>query len=442
MDGPSPRDQRPPTAPSPRLRMLAADAMRVLYLCLDEGIPLLGRKGAAVHVREMVAALIRGGNEVAVVGPVLSKSAWEEPAGIAGRLTQILPEPEATATAAGLRAYNERIGLDNGLPGEVRRILYQSSVAGRLIHRFERQPPDLVYERLSLHGTAGPVVAEALGVPYVVEVNAPLAQEHSTYRGAWLGELATAGELWTLRRASAILAVSEELRDNIAARGVDRAMIHVVPNGVDGTRFSPGPKDEALRRSWGATDAPVLGFVGSLRPWHGVELLPDVLEGVRRRHEDVRLVVAGDGEMRTRLESDLLDRGLADATFFTGALPHDLVPPVIRSLDVALAPYPEPDHAFYFSPLKLFEYMACGTPVVAARIGQIADVVDDGRTGLLHEPGDIEAIVDACCTLIEDRELAERIGRHAARDGAGYTWDANAGRVMEIVDELSGDRDA
>lgn len=411
--------------------------MRVLYLCLDEGIPLLGRKGAAVHVREMVAAMTRRGHDVAVVGPVLSKSPWEQPARIEGQLMQILPEPEATAAAAALRAYNERLGVENALPGEIRRVLYQSAIAPRLIHRFERHRPNLIYERLSLHGTAGPVVAEALGVPYVVEVNAPLAEEHSTYRGAWLGELAATGELWTLSRADAVLAVSEPLREHLASRGVDPGTIHVIPNGVDGNLFRPEPRDDTLRRAWGVDGAPVLGFVGSLRPWHGVELLPEVLAGVRERHAEARMVIAGDGELRSRAEASFDERGLEKAVVFTGAMPHQDIPSVIRSLDVALAPYPKPEHAFYFSPLKLFEYLACGTPLVAARIGQIADVVQDGRTGLLHEPGDVGAIVEACCTLIEDPELAERIGASAAEVGAAHTWDANAERVFEIVSGLA-----
>jgi len=420
--------------------MLASVTMRILYLCLDEGIPLLGRKGAAVHVREMVAAFARAGHDVAVVGPVLAKSPWEEPAELDGRIVQILPEPEATTAAATLRAYNERIGAENALPGEVRRILYQSSVAARVIHRFERQRPDVVYERLSLHGTAGPVIAEALDVPYMVEVNAPLAEEHTNYRGAWLGELAAEGERWTLARADAILSVSELLREHLAAQGVDPERIHVVPNGVDSARFRPGSRDPELARTWGVDGAPVLGFVGSLRPWHGVELLPAILEGVRERHGDVRLLVAGDGEMRSPTEEALRERGLEAAAVFTGAVPHEDVPGLIRCLDVALAPYPEPEHAFYFSPLKLFEYLACGVPVVAARIGQIAEVVDDGGTGLLHEPGDVGAIVSACCELLDDPERAARMGAAAAEAGAAYTWDANASKVTGLAETLRAGR--
>ena len=86
--------------------------------------------------------------------------------------------------------------------------------------------------------------------------------------------------------------------------------------------------------------------------------------------------------------------------------------------------------------------MACGVPVVAARIGQIADVVDDGRTGLLHEPGDVEAIVSVCCSLLDDPARAARIGAAAADAGAAYTWDANAARVTALAATLRASDDA
>ena len=189
-------------------------------------------------------------------------------------------------------------------------------------------------------------------------------------------------------------------------------------------------------RAWGVDGVPLVGFVGSLRPWHGVELLPGILEGIRERHGDVRLLVVGEGEMRARTESAMRERGLEDAAVFTGAVPHDDVPALIRSLDVALAPYPQPEHAFYFSPLKLFEYLACGVPIVAARIGQIAEVVDDGRTGLLHEPGDVDVIGSACCELLDDPDRAARMGAAAAEAAAAYTWDANVARVTGLVETL------
>ena len=95
---------------------------------------------------------------------------------------------------------------------------------------------------------------------------------------------------------------------------------------------------------------------------------------------------------------------------------HGEVAALIQTFDVALAPYPRPDHVFYFSPLKLFEYMACGVPVVATNLGQISEVVRDGETGLLCPPGDHEALVAACERLLEDPDLRSRLGKAAAKE--------------------------
>jgi glycosyltransferase involved in cell wall biosynthesis len=104
---------------------------------------------------------------------------------------------------------------------------------------------------------------------------------------------------------------------------------------------------------------------------------------------------------------------------------------------VALAPYSRPDHDFYFSPLKLFEYMACGVPVVAAALGQIEEIVRDGETGLLYPPGEQDALLAACDRLLTDPDLRRRLGWVAAKEIHNhYTWDHNAERVVELARHL------
>jgi glycosyltransferase involved in cell wall biosynthesis len=233
--------------------------------------------------------------------------------------------------------------------------------------------------------------------------------------------------------------VSSELRQHVQDLGVKESHIHVVPNGVDASLFHPGPRDEPLRARWNLNGAgPVLGFVGGLRPWHGVEALPDLLERLARTNTGVRLVVAGDGPLRGDLEKALRERELSSRVIFTGSVAHEEVPAIIRQFDLALAPYPRPDHAFYFSPLKLFEYMACGVPVVAAALGQITELLQDRETGMLYPPGDMEALVDRCCELVSNRTLHAKVGKAGAELVlSGFTWDHNATRVTELARALT-----
>lgn len=388
-----------------------------------------------MHVRAMVAALRRAGHTVAVAAPVLNKSPWEESAHLDPPLLHILPNPDSEPALAAAREFGEALGGSAGsLHGELRRVLYNRELVKQLRRRYQDDPPDFIYERASLYATAGVKLAEALRRPLLVELNAPLALEHVAYRAGALGDLAAEAERWMLTRADAVLAVSGELREYVAGLGVEPGRICVIPNGVDPALFRPGSAEPTTRERWGLRDGPVLGFVGGLRPWHGVEVLPALLERLVRRHPNVQLAIVGDGPLRGELEAEVRARQLDSAVLFTGALPQEEVASLVRHFAVGLAPYPRLEHAFYFSPLKLFEYMAAGTAVVAARLGQIAEVVRDGETGLLYPPGDVEALVGACERLLEDPGLRSRLGRVAADEvRARYTWDNNVERVVTIA---------
>jgi glycosyltransferase involved in cell wall biosynthesis len=417
--------------------------VKILYICPDLGIPVLGRKGASVHVRELVAAFGRAGHSVVVATPQLNKSPWEEPAEIEASLMHMPPGPEAVAAVLALKTFNETLGLENSLPGELRRILHDQEWGMRLKRRFENHRPDFIYERASLYATTGAFLARELERPLILELNSPLAVEQTTYRATGLGGLAAQAERWTLARADAVLAVSDLLRVYAISLGADPDRVHVVPNGVDTERFHPGESDPEMGKRWGLGDGPVLGFVGGLRPWHGVKVLPAVLERLAPNHPGLKLAIVGDGPLRGDLERDVRERGLADNTVFTGSLPHEEIAPLIRRFDVALAPYPRPDHDFYFSPLKLFEYMACGVPVVAAGLGQIEEVVRDGETGLLYPPDELNALVEACEHLLSDPDLGLRIGSAAAKEIRNhYTWDHNAERASILARSLISARDA
>lgn len=411
--------------------------MKILYLCTDLGIPVLGQKGAAVHVREMATSFERAGHRTILATPQLNKSPWEDLVPFAGTLLHVPPGPETAAAILAFKEYNDSLGIENTLPGELRRILHDREVVPKLRMKFGNHRPDFVYERASLYATAGVHLARDLECPLILELNSPLALEQTTYRATGLGELAERAERWTLRRADAVLTVSGVLREYVISLGVEPKRVHVIPNGVNPELFRPGTPDPEVRARWGLGDGPILGFVGGLRPWHGVETLPALLENLSRRHTDAQLVIAGDGPLRGELERDLRERGLSGHAVFTGWMTHEDVAPLIQTFDIALAPYPRAEHDFYFSPLKLFEYMACGIPVVATDLGQISEVVRDGETGLLCPPGEHGALVDACDRLLRDPQLGSRLGKAAANEVRNhYTWDRNAARVAALAGSL------
>jgi len=410
--------------------------MKILYLCPDLGIPVLGRKGASVHVRELAGAFARAGHRITVAAQMLVKSPWEPPAQFDVPLLQVRPNPAASDAVQAFKQFNDTLGSENSFPGELRHILYNQELVNELRRRFENDRPDLIYERASLYATAGVALAKEFAIPLVLELNAPLAAEQLAYRTTGFGELAAQAEKFLLARADAVLAVSSELKRHVVALGISDEKVHVIPNGVNPTLFNPRRMqgENHLRHLNGTA---VLGFVGGLRPWHGVEVLPELLARLKRRHQGLQLVIAGDGPLRSDLEHNFKKRSLEKSVTFTGLLSHEDIPDVIRRFDIALAPYPHLDHVFYFSPLKLFEYMACGIPVVAAAVGQIADVLTHGKTGLMYPPGDLEQLTGHCAKLLRNPRLRKTLGSAAAKSVFNkFTWDRNVERIIALAKNL------
>ena len=421
--------------------------MKILYLCPDLGIPVLGRKGASVHVRELCGAFGRAGHQVVLAAQTLNKSPWEEPAETNAMVVPVRPSTSTTTAAQALKEFSTTLQLENALPGELRRILYNRDLKAELLRRFESEPPDFIYERASLYATAGASLAKELGVPLILELNAPLAVEQAAYRTTGLGVLAAQAERWTLTHADAVVVVSSELGKHVKSLGVRPGKIHVMPNGVNPALFHPGSgrvgrplpaiEMKADAHAGPGLARPTLGFVGGLRPWHGVEILPELLARLQTRHPGTRLIIAGDGQLRVDLERAFARRGLKKLVTITGLLLHEDVPDIVRTFDVALAPYPKHDHDFYFSPLKVFEYMACGIPVVGAKLGQIAEMVHHGKTGWLYPPGNLNALTASCERLLSDEALRHKLGRAAAKlVHSKFTWDGNATRVVALAKRL------
>jgi glycosyltransferase involved in cell wall biosynthesis len=282
-------------------------------------------------------------------------------------------------------------------------------------------------------------VARRLNVPLLLELNAPLAVEQTAYRGNGLGALGAQAEQWMLGQADAVLTVSAQLRQHVLSLGVTPEKIHVIPNGVNASLCQPGPRDAELRAQLGLGDGPVLGFVGGLRPWHGLEALPALLAALLHTHPSLRMLLVGDGPLRDELQDSLRVRGLAEHVVFAGAVPHEDVPALIRQFDIALAPYPALNHDFYFSPLKVFEYMACGVVTVASHCGQLTELIRDGETGVLYPPGDLNALIAACAGLLNNPKRRSTLGQSAARHvRENFTWDRNAQRAVELARGLAG----
>jgi glycosyltransferase involved in cell wall biosynthesis len=413
--------------------------VRILYVCSDFGVPVYGHKGASVHLRALARALADLGHPVCVLAPSAER---------VGNLEFDLPvrtlelDADRTRSLDALRRVDQRLGrMPSGhaarLAQEVRNLLYNEVVAGAAAAVADVQP-DLVYERYALFGYGGRELARRLGVPHLLEVNAPLVHEQANARGLHLHDIALAIERRVWSEADALLVVSSRLREHALAAGAAPGRIHVLPNAVDPRGFESAAAGRAARRAaLQLGDAPVVGFVGSLKSWHGTDVLVHAFAALRRADPRVLLLLVGDGPMRADLEREADRLGVAAAVRFTGAIDHARVPEMLAAMDVAVAPYRDAQD-FYFSPLKIYEYLAAGLPVVASRIGQIAELVDAGLVAGAA-PDDAGSLAAALSGLLADRAAS---GALAAR-GRDWvrrhrTWTENARTVAAVAAPLLG----
>lgn len=381
--------------------------LRIAYICADPGVPVFGNKGCSVHVQEFIRALLDLNAEVLLFA---ASTGGEAPAGLSGVQVRRLP-----GTAKGDPAVREQAAIAANL--EIPAFLESCGDF------------DVYYERYSLWSFAAMEFARSSGRPAILEINAPLIEEQAAHRGLIHRDAAQQAAQRVFGAATSIIAVSREIADHVCSYKEARGRVHVVPNGVNPMRFPHGVQPALSNPAHSF----VIGFLGTLKPWHDTQGLVEAFSLVHARDSNARLLVVGDGPQRKSMQSALSERGLLKDTHFTGSVKPAAVPSFLASMHVAVAPYIEAKN-HYFSPLKLFEYMAADLSVVAAATGQIKNVIQDGENGLLYPPGDSFAMAKKILRLKQDPELRGRLGQAARitvlRD---YTWRGNVRRILNLA---------
>jgi glycosyltransferase involved in cell wall biosynthesis len=303
----------------------------------------------------------------------------------------------------------------------------------RLARAAMRDKPDAFYQRANLYMLSGTWLTRLFGMPYLLEVNAPLAQERGKFGGLSWPALAAWSERTMWRNATVVLPVTKVLGRYVTDAGVPEAQLVVTPNGVDTKRFAPADT-AAAKQALGLSSPLVLGFVGYVREWHGLEHVVDLVAkdpALAQAH----LLIVGDGPAREALEARARDAGIEHRVTITGVVPHEKLPGYVSAFDIAL----QPEVTSYASPLKLFEYMAMARAIVAPASENILEVLEDGSDCLLFPKGDMAAFAATVARLAADAALRERLGQGAAAKIArrNLTWRGNAVRVAALIRSLS-----
>lgn len=367
------------------------------------------RDGQSTHIEEMIIALRAAGCTISLACPqVDTRDASGGSGGWVGTIKALLPK----------QLY------------ELAELAYSWVAYKRLAAKINASRPEVIYERYNLFLLAGVWAKRRFGLPLIVEVNAPMAQERRQYGGLAWPRLADWAEHYVWRNADFVLPVSQVLADYIIGKGVAAERVVVIPNGIRQEQFAKLPSVDAAKAGLNLTGKLVIGFTGFVREWDRLDRIVKWM-AASERFRNTHLLVIGDGPARAEIEQCARELGISERLSFTGAVSREEVPALAMAFDIALQTALVP----YASPLCLFEYLALAKAVVAPDQPNHHELLIDNVDAVLYDPNDDQGIERALDRLCGDADLRARISLEAGRVIAAreLTWIAHARKIVALA---------
>lgn len=245
-------------------------------------------------------------------------------------------------------------------------------------------------------------------------------------------------ETRAMRSADHVITIAESMRAEIVERGVDPDRVTVIPNGVDADVFAPRPPDPALQRRYRLEGAFTIGYISSLdHPRENHELLIEATRLLLARNRRVRCLIVGEGRRREELERLAQRLGVGGEVIFTGRVAHEEVPGHYALLDAFVVPRKDERAARMVTPLKPYEALSMGRPLVVADLPALLEIAEPEERGLAFTAGDAASLASAVERLIDDPAMAARLGA-AGRDWVARerSWTANGVRIREVYQRV------
>lgn len=408
--------------------------MRVLYISSRINAP----DGSSVHGRAFVRNVKKLGFQIETYPQIrdidyLQDSQTRDSNSILHKIRRLKPGPAIKSRIRRLgRLAGDTVDIVDGLLETMRYFLGARTV----IKRFD---PDVLVFRTTLFNFAPQLIKKVYAIPCVAEVNSIKYLEISVASNAgMLARFTRSSEQFAITRSDRVFVVSEAIK-----KFVDQFYpphhCKVVPNGVETDEFDPACFDKsAIKQSLGLKGKVVLGYVGSYKTWHGLDISLDLIKLLTLDQGKYALLLIGNGETYSRIKSRIQAEGLGDCVKQIDYVPHTDVPKYTAAFDYAVMTYPDFE-GFYFSPLKMYEYMSMGTPIVSTETGQIASIIRDQETGILVHPPTPEQFYQAIVKLEETQEQYRNISQNSRSEAVTHhSWLKNAEQVLGICAELTG----
>jgi glycosyltransferase involved in cell wall biosynthesis len=368
--------------------------MKILYYSPHPNLNLAAPSGPGTHMREVINAFRQMGHEVETLilgGEEMNQddNIQFKESGSKQILKKILPESVwQTLKDVRLRRFDR----------------YAEQVLKEKIKDFQ---PDLVYERGYYLMTSGVKMSKAAGLRHMIELNAPYPEEKIAMEGqSFLINKSNVCEYEQVTMSERVIVVSSALEKYLSDRYPEaEGKIVVTPNAININKLQVDQaKCTALRTKLNFEEKTVIGFVGSIFPYHGVDRLLDAFTSMEGDYPNARLLIVGDGETRPQLEEKCERLGLSDKVHFSGNVRHADVPNYIELMDITVMPKSN----WYGSPVKIFEYGLLKKAIIAPDNVPVRDVMIPDVDGILILDS-VDELKSALTKLLKDEELRQRV---------------------------------
>ena len=291
---------------------------------------------------------------------------------------------------------------------------------------FNAENVNFIWQQHDLFPGPGREMADKYRVPLITYVHAPQVWESAKWgvnRFIWGWFLEKFIESPSLKKSDLVACVSQEVADKLEKMGIPKNKILISPMAVDPYLFKKNQDAKSLKESLRLSDKTIIGWTGSFRSFHGLDLLVKAFKQVHQVYPNTSLLLVGDGFEKVHIEKLVSELDINDAVVFAGKQAFAQIPSFVSIFDIAIVSA-RSSEGFHYSPLKLREYLAAAKATLAPKAGEIPSLFKHGETVMLYTAGEINDMVTKMSELISDSKFREAISKR----GEEYilsngTWD-------------------
>ncbi len=322
---------------------------------------------------------------------------------------------------------------------EVLHINYNKKSIKEILKIIDKEQPSFLHKHHHDFHYGGAWLKKHLGLPFILHVDGIEYWVKKNWGKLYFSHLLKWAENTELQASDAIIVISDALKKQLINYGVEENKIQVIPNGVHPEQFDPNLGDADLRSKMQLDNKFIITYTGTFGRWHGVEVLAEAVKFIDKLIPNAVVLFVGDGDLRPKIEEIVKRDNVEDKIIITGFVPFKMIPHYLAMSDVTVSPcINNDDNEFFNSPVKLFEYMAMAKPIVASKVGQQAEVIDDGINGLLHEEKNPEELAYKIFEIYNNPDLAKKLSIEARkRSIEKHDWKYNAQAIIDVYKKIN-----